>query len=288
MGALPPIFIPPTPTLALATELMRSPIRSPGADAAARAPLGAVERLPLDERSPWWGEHRCRYQFAQRIVAGRLVLDIASGSGFGAQMLAEAGAGAVVGCDMDSTSLGQARAAFPGERISFVAGDGTRLPIRDGSFDVVVSFETLEHIPAGRTFLQELARVLRPGGTLILSTPNRLVTDEYPRNPFHVREYTAPELDEELRAVFASVELHGQLLGPRYRVAPFLPGHDRARSPGDHLRLITWKLANRLPFAYKDRLARSLLGHPFYPAAEDYRIGAPLDEAPVLVAVCGT
>jgi SAM-dependent methyltransferase len=248
--------------------------------------VGAVERLPVRGTSPWWGEHRSRYRFAERFVAGKSVLDIACGTGFGTDMLARMGATHVTGCDAFPSAVLEARREFRSKEIRFVAADGTRLPFANASFDAVVSFETLEHIAQGEDFVRELRRVLRPGGTLLLSTPNVAITSQYPRNPFHLHEYTASELSELLSRYFRRVEIRGQLLGPKYRVAPFLPGRDRARSGFDHVRLVVWKLMNRLPFRAKDSLSRAFLGRHFYPTEEDYQFLLELDEAPVLLATC--
>ena len=251
-----------------------------------QARAGAVERLPVRETSPWWGEHRSRYRYAQRFVSGKSVLDIACGTGFGTEMLARMGASYVTGCDAFPSAVQEARREFGSKVIGFVAADGTRLPFADARFDAVVSFETLEHIARGEEFIREVRRVLRPGGTLLLSTPHVAITSQYPRNPFHVHEYTASELSELLGRYFRRVEIRGQVLGPKYRVAPFLPGRDRARSGFDHVRLVVWKLMNRLPFRVKESLSRALLGRHFYPAEEDYRFQLELEEAPVLLATC--
>ncbi len=247
-----------------------------------------VERLPVDSRSPWWGEHRARYRFAQPFVAGKRVLEIACGTGFGCRMLAEGGARSVVGIDVTAEAVAAAACSFGSSQISFIQGDGTALPFEDGTFDLVTSFETIEHIPRYEVFLKELRRVTREGGQLILSTPNVLVTSRYPRNPFHVHEFTPDELQELLQREYRHVELRGQLVAPYYRVVPFLPGKERARCLLDHFRLIAWKVANRLPFRVKDALALAVTGRHFYPGELDYRFELRIEDAPVLVAHCQT
>ena len=120
----------------------------------------------------------------------------------------------------------------------------------------------------------------------LLSTPNADVTVRYPRNPFHIREFTPPELRDLLGSHFREVEVLGQNLGRRYRVAPFLPGHDKARVLFDHVRLVFWKLANRLPFDVKDAMAKTLLGKRFYPSENDFDFESEFDRAHVLLAIC--
>src|SRR5207302_1833392 len=96
--------------------------------------------------------------------------------------------------------------------------DGTRLPLRHDSIEVIVSFETLEHVPQFDEFVTELRRVLKADGVLLLSTPNALHTrplDGKPRNPFHVREFTPNELLALLRGSFRRVQLLGQRTHPR-------------------------------------------------------------------------
>lgn len=240
----------------------------------------------MDERSPWWGEHCSRYRYAAAHVSGRMVLDVATGSGFGADMLAREGAALVVGCDLSVSEVMAARSTFRSPRIHFVPGDATRLPFQSAAFDVVASMETLEHIADGRGFLLEIRRVLRPGGVLVLSTPNAAVTANYARNPFHVREYVRDELEALLKRHFETVAIVGQTLSSAFRVAPFLPGRDVARTATDHVRLVVWKVCNRLPFPLKNGLARSFLGRSFYPVAADYRFELDTSMAHVLVAVC--
>jgi SAM-dependent methyltransferase len=247
---------------------------------------GPVERLPVDALSPWWAEHRSRYRFALPFVPGLRVLDIASGTGYGSGMLEQAGASSVRGCDVSAEAVRAAERDFGSDIVSFVQGDGVRLPFPDGEFDVIVSFETLEHVEDGDAFVRELRRVLTPGGTLILSTPNETVTRHYSRNPYHITEYTPSELRSLLGRYFSDIELLGQTLGPGWRIAPFLPGWDSPRSVADRFRLVGWKLGLRLPLSIRDALSRLVLGRSLFPGEEDYRFVEQLDRAHVLLAVC--
>jgi len=152
-------------------------------------------------------EHEGRYRWAAAVVAGHEVLDAGCGVGYGTEMLAEAGASRVVGLDASEEAVEDAvfRAGASGE---FVVGDLERMPFATRSFDVVVCFEAIEHVDAVDLALDELRRVLRPDGVLILSSPNRHVY--MPGNPYHVHEYTPGELHSALAARFRNVALYRQ------------------------------------------------------------------------------
>jgi len=247
---------------------------------------GPLERLPIDPTSPWWGEHRSRYRLAQAYVKDKCVLDIACGTGFGCDMMREAGAKLVVGADITFEAVRTASRYFNSRFTRFVQANGITLPFKERSFDVVTSFETLEHIYEYQTFLKEVRRVLRDGGRLLLSTPNAVITNHYPRNPFHVREFTPAELHELLAQYCQQVELRGQLLDSCYRVAPFLPGKETPETRADHVWHFLWKVGNRLPFRLRDSLAMALLGRHFYPGETDYIFDQKaIEVAPVLVAI---
>jgi SAM-dependent methyltransferase len=151
-------------------------VAAPPGVAAAR-PVAAgdaiVPGLVQSAQLPLLTAHRKRYGFARQFCAGRRVLDIACGAGYGARMLALA-ARQVVAADFDRAALGEAAWRFARANIAHVCADGTRLPFASGAFDVVVSCETIEHLWPEQVerFLGELRRVLAPGGTLVLSTPN--------------------------------------------------------------------------------------------------------------------
>jgi SAM-dependent methyltransferase len=142
------------------------------------------------------------------------VLDAACGEGYGSALLAGA-AERVVGVDLDEETVAHARRRYGGAgNLEFRAADCTDLPFEDASFDRVVSFETLEHLEAHEALIDEFARVLAPGGVLVISTPDRArYSDERGyENEFHVRELYRDEFDTLLGRRFPARRLLGQKL----------------------------------------------------------------------------
>jgi 2-polyprenyl-3-methyl-5-hydroxy-6-metoxy-1,4-benzoquinol methylase len=153
-------------------------------------------------------EHEERYVFAGQYVCGKDVLDVACGSGVGTSLLHGAGARRVWGLDIDPNAIAFAKARY--RECEFAECEATNLCLPDGSVDVVVSFETLEHLKDQRKFLLECRRVLRPGGVLVCSTPNLEISRWSASNPYHIRELNPREFQELLGGMFPSVELFGQ------------------------------------------------------------------------------
>lgn len=169
----------------------------------------AIERIvPGKVTEALFREHEARYVFAGKFVKGKQVLDVACGTGIGTDYLRMAGARTCIGVDIDKGAIDLARVAYNG--CTFARCDATRLCLRDGSVDVVVSFETIEHLVDHAKFLQECRRVLRPGGILICSTPNRAISRWYAENPYHVREFTVPEFTAMVRKVLGIFEVYVQ------------------------------------------------------------------------------
>ena len=140
----------------------------------------------------WFQRHVVAYRYAAGLVAGLEVLDAGCGEGYGADLLAAA-AKDVVGVDLDESVVAHADRTYARPR--FQKADLQALPFPDESFDAVVTFQVIEHVPGPRDFIGECARVLRPGGRLILSTPNRLTfSRDGIKNPFHTYEFAPDEL----------------------------------------------------------------------------------------------
>ena len=151
-------------------------------------------------------EHLHRYFLARTMCQGQDALDVASGEGYGAALLAQV-ARTVVGVEIAPEAVEHAKSAYTQPNLQFLQSDARTLPLLDASVDLVVSFETIEHFDEHDQFLAEIRRVLRAGGRLLISTPDR---DNYsqvgtPANPFHVLEMTRAEFLELLRRHFAYV-----------------------------------------------------------------------------------
>jgi ubiquinone/menaquinone biosynthesis C-methylase UbiE len=187
------------------TRPVRSPVRDDDRELRPSAERFVPETM---SGSMIQAEHEARYRWAATIVVGKQVLDAGSGVGYGAQICSEAGAERVVGVDVSEHALADARALGRGAAAEFVVGDLLELPFPDRSFDVVVCFEAIEHVEDVERVLDELRRVLRDDGVLLISSPNRGV---YPGgNPHHVHELTSDELSEALGRRFANIGLHRQ------------------------------------------------------------------------------
>lgn len=154
-----------------------------------------------------YGEHMVRYEAALAAVKNKIVLDIASGSGYGTQMLAKS-AKRVYGVDISAEAVEYAKKNYNATNIEYLVGDAASIPLPDESIDTVVSFETIEHIPEYKKFLQEIRRVMKPDGVLIVSTPN---DDEYPEgNEYHVHEFGIDEFKELMSGNYKNIELYYQ------------------------------------------------------------------------------
>jgi SAM-dependent methyltransferase len=171
-------------------------------------PLTGERTSPgVAEENYWFQRHVVAYQFAAERVNGARVLDAGCGEGYGTDILAHA-ASSVVGVDLELPVVRRAIERYP--RAQFRAGDIAALPFENASFDAVVSLQVIEHVGDPARLLQECARVLRPGGTLILSTPNRLTfSKDGIRNPFHSLEFAPAELRSLVEQWFADVSLAG-------------------------------------------------------------------------------
>jgi SAM-dependent methyltransferase len=168
------------------------------------------ERIVPDDEPPGIvALHLKRYLFAQPYCVDKIVLDAACGVGYGSAELGRA-AKHVVGVDVDESAIAYARSRYAGGNVEFEVMDVSALRLGDASFDVVVSFETIEHLADRSAFLREVTRVLRTSGTFVVSTPNVPRTTERPDNPFHRVEYSREDFERLLGERFANVEIFGQ------------------------------------------------------------------------------
>lgn len=155
--------------------------------------------------------HLDRYRFAGTLAAGRRVLDCASGTGYGSGWLdRHAGPAHVLGIDVDAEAVAYATRHYGGERATFAQGDACRLDtLADRSHDLIVSFETIEHVADDEAMLRGFARLLDDGGVLVTSTPNDWPVET---SPYHVRSYDAPGFERVLRRWFDEVTLFAHVV----------------------------------------------------------------------------
>jgi len=159
-------------------------------------------------------EHWHRYAFARSLAARKTVLDVASGEGYGAALLASV-ATRVCGADIDAETVARAARKYAAlGNLAFMRASCTCLPFADRSFDLIVSFETIEHIgaPDQLRMLEEFDRLLAPDGMLVLSSPNRAEYSDVrgTRNEFHVHELYRDELAKLLARHFSATRWFGQ------------------------------------------------------------------------------
>lgn len=170
------------------------------------------ERFTPEIKGAIWYEHWHRYCAALPVVTAKRVLDAACGEGYGSWLLSGA-AQDVTGIDIDRDAIEHAVRRYGGQsNLRYVRGSCTALPFTEASFDLVVSFETIEHLTAQEAMLDEFRRVLSPSGALIISSPNKDVygVESEGENHFHVRELARKELAAMLDTRFPRQAWYGQ------------------------------------------------------------------------------
>ncbi len=174
-------------------------------------------------------EHLERYKFAAKYAPGKRILDIACGVGYGSKILIEAGASSVLGCDISEDNIEYANSKYKSPNLEFRVKDATK-PLLEGKFDLIVSFETIEHIDDFKTILNNFSESLRADGNLIISSPNRKITNPYlgpndKPSTYHIREFTIDEFQVHLmESGFKNIELYGQRQQKVFR-NPFFEKH---------------------------------------------------------------
>lgn len=218
------------------------------------------ERVTVDAYQAHEGDyliylfHLATYDFAVPYADGRRVLDFGCGTGYGAYRIATK-CKSITGVDVAGDAIGFAQARYPGENLDFrqiMPVDDEPLPFGDGSFDMVLSFQVIEHVPDPDHYLAEARRVLTDDGVMIVATPDRrtrLLPGQRPWNRYHLVEYTPDELSNKLRGHFARVELNAMSADKA------IIGRELARS-----RALKWAT---LPFTFPgtpERLRQAGLG----------------------------
>ena len=174
-------------------------------------------------------EHFERYKFAATYGAGKRILDIACGVGYGAKILSEMGASNIVGCDILEDNIEYCINRYKSDSIEFKVKDVTK-PLLEREFDLIVCFETIEHIDDFKTVLINLYDSLKEDGRLIVSSPNRKITNPYlgpneRAGVYHIREFTIDEFQVHLLEIgFKNIEVYGQRQ-QRFFKNPFIEKH---------------------------------------------------------------
>ena len=166
-------------------------------------------------------EHLHRYALALAFCQDKDVLDIASGEGYGSNLIANV-AKSVRGVDISSEAVSHAAAKYQRTNLTFIEGSASEIPLETAAVDVVSSFETIEHHSRHTEMMSEIKRVLRPGGLLIISSPDKLLYSDilHANNPYHVKELYKEEFRSLLTDHFRYVEMllqrvvYGSLISP--------------------------------------------------------------------------
>lgn len=155
--------------------------------------------------------HLFCYNYVLSIVPLQsTVLDLGCGDGYGTKILAEK-VDKIIGLDTDPEIIVSAKEKY-GAHADFTSYNGGIIPHEDSTFDIVISFQVIEHVTNVDLFLGEIQRVLKSKGVAYISTPNRLYrlnTGDKPWNIYHLREYSPDQLDEVLTRIFPSTQIHG-------------------------------------------------------------------------------
>ncbi len=179
--------------------------------------------LPGQVEADLWNEHFARYLFAARLARGKRVLDLGCGAGYGAAELARV-AQWVTGVDIAAEAIAYAQLHYRLPNLEYLESPCEAVAKPDASFDLVVAFEVMEHLPDANALLAEGRRLLAPGGQLVISTPNRLYYERQRLkagpNPYHAREYDQDEFLDLLRGHFSHVSLFFQNHAPALVFAP--------------------------------------------------------------------
>jgi ubiquinone/menaquinone biosynthesis C-methylase UbiE len=156
--------------------------------------------------------HVATYKYSLNYVSKKKVLDYGCGSGYGTALISEA-CSQIIGVDISPEAITHAKTHFSAPNLSYLQIEPSEkepLQFPDSSFDVVLSFQVIEHVHDVTAYLHEIERVLMPGGFALIATPDRssrLFSFQKPWNMWHLREYTQSQLHDQLKSSFANVKV---------------------------------------------------------------------------------
>lgn len=220
-------------------------------------------------------EHISRYLFASKYVQNKKVLDIACGTGYGTKVLSKV-AKEVYGVDIFSEAIEYAVNSYNSQNIYFITGDCEYIPFSSGTFDVVISFETIEHLNNPKKFLKEINRILKKDGLFLVSTPDK--TFSQVEGPYHVKEFTREEFLSILnRTKFGIKSVYGQQFFQKTQ-----------NKDNKFKKYIKWLLDKLNQFKYSFR-AKDLLEHISYknvPYRWRIKLSDSKNTARTIIAIC--
>ena len=201
-------------------------------------------------------DHIERYRFACTHAAGKRVLDIACGAGYGTKLLVRSGAAHADGVDISPDHVAYANEHYGGPGVRFHQGDITTFR-SENPYDLIVCFETIEHVADFRAALSNLFALLRPGGTLLVSSPNRPITSpkartlrDKPGNKFHTQEFTSDELAAEVRLAGFHMDprdVFGQRQQRLFPCKPLRKLYEKIYRPSERFSPVVERVESRVP-----------------------------------------
>ena len=171
-----------------------------------------MERFTTSIRFHTWYEHWHRYYFVKDLVAGKKVCDIACGEGYGTHLLSKT-ADSIVGVDIDNQTILDAKTKYNDRKnLNYIQANATNTPFPNQEFDIIISFETIEHLHQQEELLAEFKRILKPNGLLVISTPDKNIYSEMSNshNHYHVKELSKHEFSQLIDKSFSYSHHFGQ------------------------------------------------------------------------------
>lgn len=172
----------------------------------------------VDKNDPLYVEHISRYIFSENYVSDKVILDAGCGCGYGSNLLAKT-AKKVTGIDISDGALSYCKEVYKNENLEFKKMDCCEMSFEKNSFDLITSFEFIEHVTEQSKFINEIIRVLKNDGIFIVSTPNKDYFNSFADredNPFHSKELSFNEFEMLLKGQFKKVVIYGQKISDNY------------------------------------------------------------------------